>query len=224
MNEVQKPKRSPWFWILTGCGVFIVVISVGIALLWHFGTRRLATALEENARNPALRAENAKQMLGASRLPDGYYPISGTFKIPFVTHVRLFDRAPDDKGFVTDFTNRGFIFTESFYSQSSSKDREAFFTGAPAAAETFDNIGIKLRARENLKTASMDIGNQRIRYRIVQGRVEVGASEAEGPMVLMWIDCPGQKRERWAVWFQPDVPDEAAIRPFMSQFDLCRAK
>ena len=224
MNETPKPKRSPWFWILIGCGGFVVLLIAAPIVLWHFGSRRLVTALEENAKNPALRAQNAKEMLGASRLPDGYYPISGTFKIPFVTIVRLYDQAPNDKGFVTTFKDRGFIFTDTLYTQSESKDREAFFTGAPDASETFEDIGVKLRARETLKTGSMDIGKEKIRYRIVRGRVEEGKSEAEGPMVLMWIDCPGEKRERWAVWFQPDVPDEAAIRTFMSPFDLCRAK
>ena len=223
MNETPKPKRSPWVWILAGCGGFIVLAIVAVVLLWHFGTRHLANALVENAKNPALRAENAKQMLGASRLPDGYYPVSGTIKIPFITHVRLYDQAPDDKGFVIAFTNRGFIFTEAMYG-GESKGREAFFSGTPGASETFDDVGVKLRTRETLKTGSMDIGSQKIRYRIVKGRIEQGTNEAEGPMVLMWIDCPGEKKERWAIWFQPDVPDEAAIRTFMSQFDLCRAK
>jgi len=223
MNETQKPKRSAWFWILTGCGGFIVLFIIGIALLWHFGTKKLAATIEENAKNPALRAEKAKRMLGAARLPDGYYPVSGTLELPILTHVRLYDRAPDDKGFVTRFTNRGFIFTGTLYTESS-KEREAFFTGAPSAPELFDNIGIKLRARENVSSGSIEIGKEKIRYRTVRGRIEEGVNEADGPMVLMWIGCPGEKKERWAVWFQPDAPDEAAIRNFMLQFDLCRAK
>ena len=224
MNGTPPPKRSPWLWVLTGCAGFIVLSIVGAILIWHFGTRRLISAMEENAKNPALRAQNAKEMLGTSQLPDGYYPISGTFKIPFVTIVRLYDQPPDDKGFVTTFKNRGFIFTETLYTERESKGREAFFTGAPDASETFDDIGVKLRARETLKSGSIDIDKERIRYRIVRGRVEEGKSEAEGPMVLMWIDCPGEKKERWAVWFQPDAPDEAAIRTFMSPFDLCHPK
>jgi len=224
MNEAPKPKRSPWFWVLTGCVTLIVLVIVAIPLLWHFGTRRLLTAMEENQKNPALREQNAKEMLGTSRLPDGYYPASGTFKIPFITIVMLFDQAPDAKGFVTSFKSRGFIFAETPYSERESKGREAFFTGKRDASETFDDKFIKLRARETLNSGSIDIGSEKIRYRIVRGRVESGNGEAEEPMVLMWIDCPGDKKERWAVWFQPEVPDEAAIRTFMSQFDLCHPK
>jgi hypothetical protein len=214
-----------WPKIIIGCVGFLVLLIIGIVVLFNIGTNKLATAVTENAKNPALRAENAKKMLGASRLPDGYYPVSGTFNLPLVTNVRLYDRPPDANGYVTRFDKRGFIYVQSLYTDSSKK-LEEFFAGAPGASLTVQDIGVKYRAKETVRSGSMDIGNQKIRYRFVRGRVEEGESEAEGPMVVMWIDCPGEKKERYAAWFGPEdtIGEEASIRAFMSQFDLCRAK
>jgi hypothetical protein len=238
MQPVVAKKTSPWAWLLGGCLVVVVVGVAGLAVLWNYGKRRLAVAAE-SLTNPALRAEKAKRMLGAERLPEGYYADSTTFELPLLTHVLLSDRAPDAKGMVVGFDKSGFDFTESAYT-ASSKGMEGFFdggAGAPAAVET--PVGIRLRARETLGKGTLELGSQKIRYRIVRGRVEQGRSESEGLLTLMWIDCPGRKRERTAVWFGPEaaspseggeaglvgtVGDPRGIRELMAHFNLCGGK
>ena len=236
----QKKKTSPWIWILGGCLLFIVVAVVGVVVFLYFGAKKMASAVEENVKNPTLRAKTAKKMLGAARLPDGYYPISGTFDIPFLSHVELSDRAPDKNGAVVGFDKRGFIYTDTFDTESSRK-LESFFSGADNAPEMIEDVGVSYRARETLRKGTLTVGNETIRYRTSRGRVGKGQSEVEGLLTTMWIDCPGQKRERYAVWFGPDatpsssstsgeaalagtVGDEAALRQFMSQFDFCRKR
>ena len=218
MNGVEQPAtpaKPVWPKILLGCVIVVILGIVGIAVLFTIGTRKFANAVVENAKNPKLREDKAKRMLGASALPAGYYPISGTFELPLITHVELSDRAPDKGGMVVGFDKRGFIFTESIYTDSSKK-LEKFFSGASDSEKMVDDV----------RSGTIAIGNQTIRYRAARGRVEDKQYEADGPMVLMWIDCPGVKRERDAIWFSADeaILQETSIRNFMGQFDLCRAK
>jgi hypothetical protein len=228
MNGTAAPTRKPiWPWLLTGClALFLAVILGGIYLV-RVGSRKLVATVEERIRNPKAREELAREMLRADTLPAGYHPVSATFDVPFVTHVRLSDRAPDAEGAVEGYDQRGFFYTESAYTESS-RQLEAFFTGASGAPPVVETIGIRVRAKEDLGRGAIEANGMNVRYRTIRGRVEEADREMEGLVTLMFVDCAGtEKKERIAIWFGPegsDVGDENAMRGFLSHFALCRPR
>jgi hypothetical protein len=224
--QPQQPRRPVWPWVLGGCFFLVIGTIVAVSILFNLGMKKIVANVDENLKNPKVREQTAKKLLHAETLPPGYYPISGTFDLPLITHVRLSDRAPDARGSVVGYDNRGFAYTDSLHSASSAQ-LERFFEGAADAPGSSEVMGLRLRAKEELGRGRIELGDQTIRYRTVRGRVEEGADfELEGLLTLMLIDCAGPKREKTAVWFSretPDAPvaDDAKIRELMGHFQLC---
>ena len=228
MNGTVAPPRKPiWPWLLTGClALFLAVVLGGIYLI-RVGSRKLVATVEERIKNPKAREEIAREMLRADALPTGYHPVSATFDVPFVTHVRLSDRAPDAEGAVVGYDQRGFIFTEAAYTNSS-RELEGFYTGAAGSPQVVENVGVRVRAIEEVRKGTIAVNGMAVRYRTVRGRIEEEDQEIEGLLTLMFIDCTGtEKKERVAIWFGPEgseVGDENAMRAFLSHFALCRPR
>jgi hypothetical protein len=228
-GTAPPPARKPiWPWLLVGCFALLLAVVLGGIYLVRVGSRKLIATVEDRIKNPKAREELALNMLRAEKLPAGYYPVSATFDMPLITHVRLSDRAPDAQGSVSGYDARGFVFTDSAYTESSNRI-ESFFTGDDGAPTAAEIAGIRVRAKEDVvKGELQDVNGQSIRYHTIRGRFEEGDDELEGLITLMFIDCAGQeKRERTAIWFGPqgsEVGDDQAIRAFMSHFAVCKPR
>jgi hypothetical protein len=86
--------------------------------------------------------------------------------------------------------------------------------------------------------------DMKLMYLAQRGELEMAAAHTRGITTVMLLDCPGDVKQRFGIWFGPDpaVPsgkgaaggdapagadltgtpaDEAAIRAFMDHFRVC---
>lgn len=218
MDEVPPRRASPWLYVAGGCLLVIVIAVVAAVTLWHVATRRITQAVDANIHDPAARERIAKRLLRADALPAGYYPVSGTFEIPLLVHVRLSDRKPDASGRVIGYDQHGFIYTEAPWT-SGSEEVAKFFASADDSDAHIQHVGVYVTREETVGHGN--VGN--IRYSTIRGQVREGDTTYEGPITLMLIDCSA-KKERTAIWFGPEVGDANAIRTMMAHFALCKPR
>ena len=89
----NKQSTSPWVWIGCGCFALVALVVGGFATLGFFGAKAVRD-FEAEIKDPVLRDERARTILGAEQLPDGF---SAQFhlRIPFLLEmVSLSDGEP----------------------------------------------------------------------------------------------------------------------------------
>lgn len=224
----DKPKGSPAGWCLGGCLLFVVGCVLVFLSIYLYGRGAVTTLVEEQT-DPAARERKAKELLGATQLPPGYYAAVGNISMGIVKSARLTDKPVVEKE-AAIFNERGFVFNESIRSSTSKVDDFVDKKG-----NVLDEMGTQVRSDETLRDGTFEVNGQQIDYHVRRGEVTEGSDAVPGIFTVFRIKCT-DNRDRWAVWFQKvptstqtsDIPmqgsvaDEAAMKDFFSHFHICK--
>jgi hypothetical protein len=224
-----------------------VVLAVGaVAALGFFGYRK-AKQFEAELKDPDARAAKVRSVLGAATLPEGYHPFMA-MSIPFVMEMAMLsDVAPDfsGRGHQGGLGRRGFIYVRTLAANNDRQQLRDYFEGRSDDVDVLRRNNIHLDRRgEVLRRGVVDEGDgTKVMYLAQRGQLEMSSAHVEGITTMMLLDCQGDTRQRFGIWFGPEPPalagkggegasvaaadlvgspaDEDAIRAFMGHFHLC---
>ena len=242
-----QPKRtSPWVWVGVGCLGAVVLAVGGVIAVGMFGYHK-AKQLGEEMKDPRARAAKVQKILGASRLPEGYHAMMG-MSVPFVMDMAILSDAEPDfenrQGRRQGMGERGFLYIRTLSSGDTDRQQlRDYFEGRSDDAEVLRRNNIRLeRKGEVLKRGALDMAeNMKLLYLSQRGDLEMSSARTQGISTVMLLDCPGDSRQRFAIWFGPDPAagkggaspesaavdltgtpaDESALRAFMDHFRVC---
>lgn len=235
MDAPPKKQRSPVFYVFMGCGLVILMMMLGGAVVCG-GCYYKVQDMQKDLVDPARQAENAEKQLGA--LPKGYHPVSSLSFFGMMDMVVLGDRPPlADGGPDHDF-ERGFMFFRVMANENARR-AQAFFDDENGDAAGLRASGINVDAKDILKrgTAKTSTGTP-VKWVATRGTLTTqnGGTSREGLNTMMWFTCPQDQSMRVGVWMMGDpdpakpaaelelvgtVADEDQVVPFILQLAPC---
>ncbi len=237
MEEAAPKQRSPWFYVLLGCGGLAVAMCLGAGSCLGYGAYKAKDSIAGMG-DRTKAAQAAVSMLGT--IPEGYVAAQSMNMFGLMEMAMLVkgDELPDG-GF--DNIEREFVIL-SLIANDSSKDTKAYFMIAPGQPEPTDTSGM-MRAKEVIKRGNLTVASQKVYYVVSRGDLNVGPQnqrvkhEGNRLNTALLFDCPGD-RLHLGVWSMEDpdpskdaksldmsgtVGDEAQIAPFLKQMTPCGA-
>jgi hypothetical protein len=200
-NAPGQSQRSPWFYVLLGCGGLAGLICLGSAVFVLFVGKQ-AKNMVDGVNDPAARTRNAVEQLGA--VPEGYNVVAsmsmfGAIKLSVMSDQPLL---PDGGA-----TPGGRVF--SYYRLMSSDQNQAskdFLKGKSQDDAALKQGGVKIDAKNIIKRGELTVDGRKLYYTVARGRLEApGAGEGDGLNNTVLFDCPDDAL-RVGVWTQSD-PD-----------------
>ncbi len=214
MSENQTLKR-----IAVGCGVLAVLAGIAFAFFGYFGYKT-AKKIKADAENPGPRA---LEILGAERLPDGYFP-NAAVAVPFIMDTVIISDQENLGGKPTGFgKGQGFLFTQVLLGEEKdSEGLEAFFTGKSDdySALAKNRINIELDIKKLLARGVLAMNGMQVRYLTVKDgfnsageglsvsqknedglSIETQDLKSEGLTTLFMFECPQSKKLRFGIWY-----------------------
>lgn len=215
MQEAKKSNVG--LWLLGGCALIVLLGLAAVVGGVFWGTSKLSNMAEEMS-DPAAREKKAKEILGASALPPGYHA-GVSISMGLAKTARL----GDVPGAISE---RGFVYNDSM---GSGESKIAGYV-AGNGANVFDEMGTRLRTDELLANGTFDVNGQRVGYSTRRGEVTLDNQAVAGFFTIFTIDCSGDDRERWAVWFEKAAPEATGgtvtnaeeMKAFFGHLNLCR--
>jgi hypothetical protein len=225
-----------------------VVLAVGAVIALGFFGYRKAKEFEAELKDPDARAAKVRRVLGAATLPEGYHPVLA-MSVPFVMEMAMLsDVEPDFRGGGPrhgSLGQRGFVYVRTLSAGNDRQQLRDYFEGRSDDAEVLRRNNIHLDRRgEVLRRGAVDQPDgMKVMYLAQRGELEMSSSRTQGITTIMLLDCQGDTRQRFGIWFGPEPPallgkggeggsvsaadllgtpaDEDAIRAFMGHFRLC---
>lgn len=212
----KSGKTSPWVYVGLGClGAAVLAVAVVVGL--GFAGWRWARGLEEQMKDPESREARVLEVLGAERVPDGYYAVMA-MEIPFLMEMAMLSDHPveiesEDGGEIDleadDLGERGLIYFEMPGWGDEPENLDDFLAGRSDDAEFLRRSSIDLQRGAVIARGEVPLpGADRARF--VAQRGSIGGhrhGEArQGLTCTLSVECPGDERIRLALWFGPD-PD-----------------
>jgi hypothetical protein len=245
MSQPSK-STSPWVWVAAGCGCAVLVGVLAIGGMGFFGYR-WAKQVESGIKDPTQRQAKVLEVLGAERLPAGYYPVMG-LSVPFVMEMAMLSDHELPAGEDLDhagrevFGERGFIYTKMIQSGRDRQRIQDYFDGKTDDLDALRHTGMNLGRGEVLRKGTLTLPGAEARY--VSQRSNVSFHSGAGARSITtttMIDCPQDSKMRLGIWFTPDPApqaeevsagsadlagtpaDEAALAEFLGHFRFCGA-
>ena len=226
----SREGRSPWFWILMGCGglILVALVVVGVAA---FSTFKFAKNMEKEMQDPELRTTNGMAALNASTLPEGYH-VSMNMRLPLNVGrmVVLADGEPKS-GPGVSFEGQHIFFY--FEGPGWDSDWKKFAEGGEPPLNNLSELNVNVGRSDKLGEGQITINGMEAFYTARRGELSgQGYSTDDGVFSIVMIRCPeGDKHSRLGIWGGPPsedpnslsgTPGDAAeIEAFLSHFDLC---
>jgi len=235
-------KQSTQWWITGGCGccLLLALLIGAVVAAGFFGVSSFKDYLTD-LKDPVSRSARTAEILGASRLPEGYVG-QVFFSIPWVFDVVILsDGEPmaiaEEDDVNLDAAAVGehvFIYFKLRSKDMDDEDVDHMLRGEHTSGGTRVDVGIELDPEEEIGRGAFELEPQRLRWVAHRGEIELD-DDLAGIYSRVIIDCPTDELTRVAVWFQrdPEEPseaaadlagspaDEAALRTFMGHFNVC---
>ncbi len=210
-----KKETSPWVYVGCGCAGLVVLAMIAFAVMtWLF--YREGKEFEKAWTDPKAREAKAREVVGWSELPEGYYPV-GSFSIPFVMDFALFTDEPPVEGAKPDsenpsgnFKDRGFVFISMRSFGGRGRELQDFMQGKGKKPEWLESDA-EFKSGELIRRGSVEVNGQPVLYSATRGEFNRDGKNREGITTLLGIDCPGSNRVRMGVWFGPDPHKDKPI-------------
>lgn len=203
---MSKEGRSPWFYILLGCGGLVLVIVAGVAVVGFLGFNAVKN-MEQTMRDPVARAQKAQEVLHANALPEGYNA-QAALSVPFVgDFISLSDQEPDSKGQIKGFDSQGLFYMNMRRMGDMGDQMDRFFKG-----ESDDPNGVMsnmqipaarsdMRSGDVLGRGSFAAPDYEADYVLMRGTFRLNNRDADTLSNMTRFLCPNDDRLRMAIWF-----------------------
>ncbi|MCA2978579.1 MAG: hypothetical protein INH41_18425 [Myxococcaceae bacterium] len=231
MEQAAPKQRSPWFYVLLGCGGFALLSCLGAFLVLAVGVKKV-NDLQEGVSNPKVRTENARKMLG--ELPPGYVSAVSLSMFGLVDIAVLTNGEGLADGGV-EVGDR--VFT--YYRMVSNADNErtkAYFRSGEGDLGSLRNSGVNIDKEDVIKRGNLTVAGRKLYYVAYRGVFGVGnESASDGLNLALLFDCPGEQLHA-GVWAMRDptpqkpiaeldltgtVADEAVLAAFVKPMNPC---
>lgn len=230
-QPAPKAQRSPWFYVLLGCGGFALITCIGVA--GAFGACGLwFKDLGEGVSDPAKREENARKMFG--EIPPGYYA-GPTVKMGIFDLSVLTDAPPQEDGGLT--LGEHLFQYRRVFANDENAEAKSFFDKADVDPAVLGRHGLRVGADAIIKRGSLSVGQRTLKYVAVRGTGEGGRrpGEDDGLATLVLFDC-GDRALHLGLWAQRSaqpgvakeqldltgtVADEAELARFLKPLNPC---
>ena len=230
--ETASPKqRSPWLYVLLGCGGLAGLICLGSMIVLGLGVKAVKD-VGSGVTDPAERQKNALEQLGA--LPEGYSVVA-SLNMYFAQTTILTDREMlPDGGFVLG-DGHTFSYFRIMANENNKKGKD-FLLGKESDPRSLQQNGINIEAKDIVKRGQLTIDGRKFAYVASRGQLDTrgGAPEA-GLNNAILFECPGEQLQV-GVWSQLDpapeksaeeldlagtVADEAQLVKFLEPMNPC---
>jgi hypothetical protein len=228
-------ERSVWFYIAWSCGGLVLLGGAVLAGLgfWAF---RAAKTFEAELKDPVIRTEKVKKMLGAERLPEGYHAMM-SFSVPLVMDTAILSSEEQNSGgTIDDLGERGLLYFEMISLGQDEQELRDYFEGKTNDSRVLRKNKIHIDVDEVIRRGVIPRDDHTLMYMAQRGSVSAQGQSGDGIMSVVLVDCPDDNRTRTAIWFAPDPSpsteledldltgtpaDELAITEFFGHFKLC---
>jgi hypothetical protein len=198
-------QRSPWVYVLLGCGGLAGLICLGTALVGFLGVKAVKD-VSDGVTDPETRSKNAIKQLGG--IPEGYR-VAASMSF-FVAQTTILTDAPEtaDGGFELSGDAHTFTFFRVMANENNKKARD-FLSGKETDPQALAGSGVNIDASDIVKRGNLAIDGRKYAYVVSRGELQ-GTEGAKGLNNAILFECPGDALHV-GVWSQRDpAPDQAS--------------
>jgi hypothetical protein len=236
MEQVAPKQRSPWLYVLLGCGGFALLSCLGVAVFVGFVAKQ-GSNMVEGLTDPTVRDKNARKMLGD--LPPGYLAAASMSVLGIVDLAVLTNGEAQPDGGV-ELGDRTFMYMRisDLAKEENERTKVYFVKGEGELGATTRSNGINIDEADIIKRGNLTVDGRRLYYIAARGQFGVGNSQQArepGLNTSVLFDCPGDQL-RIGVWSMRDpdpkvaateldltatVADEAQLARFLKPVNPC---
>lgn len=232
MEQAAPKQRSPWLYVLLGCGGFAALTCLGVAIFFGVVVKK-GSDMVAGVTDPKARNENARKMLG--ELPPGY-TVAMSMSVFGMVDTALLTDAPTlaDGGF--EIGDHLFTYLRVMANEEN-KRTKAFFVSGEGDASHLRSNGVNIDARDVIKRGNLTVDGRKIYYVAARGQFGTGTQQTaeEGLNASVLFDCPGEQLHV-GVWSMRDpapakpageldltgtVADESELAKFLKPMNPC---
>lgn len=223
--------RKPLTWLGCGCALLVAAV-LSFVVAGSFATWRAAERFREGREDPAVAAEQTREVLPWSRLPEGYHP-TGAMEMPLgLLRMAVFaDSAPGARPGGDAGSDRppqvsaGFFFVDMPDWMNRKAKMARVFRGEEGDPGGISQVEVRFESREELGRGELTVAAGRdaanVLYYARRGDLEIqdasfGLADEDAPArrvpgiaTMLLFDCPGVDRLRLGLWFATDPAPEA---------------
>lgn len=233
----KQSGKSVWMVLGIGCLVIGLIAVLGFGVCSYYAVRK-AKEIQHTMSDPAARDAAACQLLGCEKLPEGYHA-AVSVPIPFVVDtVILSDKASGAAGQPSTplMDKHGLLYVRLRVARDTDRRLEEFFLGKSNDYSVLKEHHVNIPEGVILRRGVIE-GTPRYLYLVQRGHTSMEFTASESLMALTFADCPNDSQQRIVIWIGPTVPpaaegqepdlggtvgDEAVLKTFLAQFNLCR--
>lgn len=232
--ETSSPapkQRSPWFYVLLGCGGLAGLMCLG-GMVFLFGVGKFFKDVGEGVTDPEERRKNALKQLGG--LPEGYEVVASVNL--FVMQITTMTDAPmlPDGGFELADDRHTFAYYRVMANENNQRARD-FLTGKHTDPQSLSQSGITIDPKDIVKRGTISIDGRKFSYVASRGVMGEGGKGRPALNTNILFECPGDALHM-GMWSEadpnPDAPneslelagtvaDEARLAPFLKPMNPC---
>ncbi len=235
MDQAAPKQRSPWFYVLLGCGGFALLSCLGVASVVGFGFLKAKDAVAGMVDKEEA-TKRATAILGA--IPEGYSATGAMSMFGLEMTQLVQGTALPDGGF--ENIEREFMLVVTPGDAETTKNTKNYFKSGEESAQAKSTM----KAKDVVKRGQFTIEAQKMYYIVSRGELDMptmqGSNRDNGVARIntaVLFDCPDEKLHV-GVWSMPDpapeletksvdltgtVGDEAQLVPFLKQMTPCGA-
>lgn len=205
MEQPVAPKqRSPWVYVLLGCGGLAALICLGTALVGFLGVKAVKD-VSDGVTDPETRTKNAVKQLGA--IPESYR-VAASMSF-FVAQTTILTDAPEqaDGGFELSTASHTFTFFRVMANENNKKARD-FLSGKETDPAALAQSGVNIDASDIVKRGNLTIDGRKYAWVTSRGVMQ-GTEGVKALQNAILFECAGDALHV-GVWSQPDPAPEKA--------------